>query len=196
MDRSTLGLPDPDAQLPHGERRHAVRQKMHTPVYVSFNTPQSGAVVDLSELLDLHEDGFAVQTALPVPLQSTALNNSGRLEVNRAVTLCLDLPETRQFVHGSGQVMWTDDTGRAGIRFSFLPDGSRQVLKEWLFANLLVASTNHSARTNQLAHQQEELRASELLTAERLAAEPRASEPEPAPIRTRALEIASDAADS
>src|SRR6202451_3422306 len=120
MDRSTLRLPDPDAQLRNGERRRTVRQKLHTPGFVSFNTPQSGTVVDLSELLDLNERGFAVQTALP-----TALHNTYRLEVNRAVTLCLDLPETRKFVHASGQVMWTDDTGRAGIRFSFLPDISR-----------------------------------------------------------------------
>ena len=62
-------------------------------------------VVDLSELLDLHEDGFAVQT-------------SERLEMNRAVTLCLDLPETKSYIHGSGQVIWSDDTGRGGIRFS------------------------------------------------------------------------------
>src|ERR1700675_4992919 len=98
MDRSTLRMPDPDAQLPYGERRRTIRQKLHTPVYVSFNTPQSGAVVDLSELLDLNDAGFAVQTALPTALQNTALNNTDRLEVNRAVTLCLDLPETRQFV--------------------------------------------------------------------------------------------------
>jgi len=149
MDRSALRYPDPFAPL-RRERRRTVRQRLHTPVYVSFNTPQSGAVVDLSELLDLNENGFAVQTALP-----TVLHSTDRLEVNHAVSLCLDLPETRKFVHASGQVMWTDDTGRAGIRFSFLPDSSRQVLKEWLFANLLVASTNHAARTSQLAHQQE-----------------------------------------
>jgi hypothetical protein len=95
-------------------------------------------VVDLSELLDLHEDGFAVQT-------------SERLEVNRAVTLCLDLPETKSYIHGSGQVIWSDDAGRGGIRFSGLPESSRQILKEWLFANLLIACSNHAARTEQLA---------------------------------------------
>jgi hypothetical protein len=120
-------------------------------VYVSFNGPQSGMVVDLSELLDLHENGFAVQTAIP-----TGLQRNERLEVNCPVTLCLELPETKKYLHGSGQVMWTDDTGRAGVRFSFLPDGSRQILKEWLFANLLVASTNHAARAEQVAHRQKE----------------------------------------
>ena len=181
MDRSTLRLPDPDAPLPNRDRRRTVRQRLHTPVYVSFNTPQSGAIIDLSELLDLHEYGFAVQTAVP-----GSLARGQRLDVNRAVTLCLDLPETRQYVHGSGQVMWTDDTGRAGIRFSFLPDRSRQALKEWLFANLLVASTNHAARVNQLAQQRQEFRVSQVGTQEngvpklgsyeQRAPEPRASE--------------------
>jgi hypothetical protein len=98
-------------------------------------------VVDLSELLDLHEDGFAVQT-------------SERLEINRAVNLCLDLPETKSFIHGSGQVVWSDDAGRGGIRFSGLPESSRQILKEWLFANLLVAGSNHAARSEQLARRE------------------------------------------
>jgi hypothetical protein len=143
MDRSILGLPDPVAGAPNGERRRSVRQKLHTPVYASFNGPQTGMVVDLSELLDLHEDGFAVQT-------------SERLEVNRAVTLCLDLPETKSFIHGSGQVIWSDEAGRGGIRFSGLSDSSRQILKEWLFTNLLIAGSNHAARTEQLARRERE----------------------------------------
>lgn len=146
MDRSTRGLPDPVAMPSNGERRRCVRQKLHTPVYASFNGPHNGVVLDLSELLDLHEEGFAVQT-------------SERLETNRAVTLCLDLPETKSYIHGTGQVIWSDDTGRGGIRFSPLPDSSRHILKEWLFANLLIACSNHAARTEQLARHEEEKRA-------------------------------------
>jgi GAF domain/Sel1 repeat/PilZ domain len=142
-DRSAVRLPDPIPGAPTGERRRCVRQKLHTPVYASFNGPQTGMVVDLSELLDLNEDGFAVQTG-------------ERLEVNRAVTLCLDLPETRNFIHSSGQVVWSDDAGRGGIKFSSLSEESRKVLKEWLFANLLIASSNHNARTEQLARQDKE----------------------------------------
>jgi hypothetical protein len=143
MDRSILGLPDPLPGTPNGERRRCVRQKLHTPVYASFNGSQTGMVVDLSELLDLHEDGFAVQIG-------------ERLEINRAVSLCLDLPETRNFIHGSGQVMWSDDAGRGGIKFSGLAEDSRKILKEWLFANLLIACSNHNARTEQLASRDEE----------------------------------------
>src|ERR1700730_15781229 len=148
MDRSILGLPDPVAGAPIGERRRSVRQKLHTPVYASFNGPETGMVVDLSEILALHEDGFAAKT-------------SERLEVNRAVTLCLDLPETKSFIHGSGQVIWSDDAGRGGIRFSGLSDSSRQILKEWLFSNLLIACSNHAARTEQLARRQGEEKKSE-----------------------------------
>jgi hypothetical protein len=111
-------------------------------VYVSFSGPQGGTVVDLSELLNLHEEGFAVQTG-------------EMLEVNTPVALTLDLPETRKFIHGSGQVVWSDPSGRGGIRFSALPESAQQLLKEWLFANLLIACSNHAARTQQLASQAE-----------------------------------------
>lgn len=143
MDRSVGRLPDPVTEAPNRERRRCVRQKLHTPVYASFNGSQTGMTVDLSELLDLNEEGFAVQT-------------SERLEANHAVTICLDLPETRSFIHGSGQVVWSDETGRGGIRFSPLSDSSRKVLKEWLFANLLIACSNHQARSAQRARHAEE----------------------------------------
>src|SRR5258708_17784502 len=142
MDRSMLTLSDPIAPPPNGDRRRSVRQKLQSPVYASFNGRQTGMVVDLSELLDLHEDGFAVQTSEP-------------LEMNRAVSLCLDLPEPKSYIHGSGQVVWSDDAGRGGIRFSALPESSRQILKEWLFANLLIGSSNHAARSEQLARRGE-----------------------------------------
>ncbi len=137
MDQSILRLPDPVPGGRKQERRRSVRQKLHTPVYASFSGPQTGMLVDLSELLDLHEDGFAVQT-------------SERLEMNRAVTLSLDLPETKSYIHSSGQVVWSDDAGRGCIRFSGLSESSRQILKQWLFANLLIACSNHAARTEQL----------------------------------------------
>ena len=151
MDRSILRLPDPALPRSGEERRRTVRQKLHTPVFVSFQSPHSGMVVDLNELLDLDENGFAVQTAVP-----GGIDRSSRLEVNRAVPLRLDLTETKNYVEATGQVMWIDNAGRAGIRFSSLPDRSRQLLKEWLFGNLLIASINHASRTQQPAQRQGE----------------------------------------
>lgn len=151
MDRSTLRLPDPALRPPGEDRRRTVRQKLHTPVYVSFQAPSAGMTLDLNELLDIHENGFAVQTAGP-----TGTDRSSRLEVNRVVPLRLDLTESKSYIEGTGQVIWIDHAGRAGIRFSSLPDRSRQLLKEWLFANLLIASTNHASRAQQTAQRQHE----------------------------------------
>jgi len=138
MDRSIPRSPDPAPVAPHGERRRCIRHKLHSPVFASFNGPQTGMVLDLSELLDLHEEGFALQT-------------SQELEVGRALNLCLDLPETKAFVHASGHVVWSDASGRGGIQFSGLPDDARRLLKEWLFINLLIGCTHQAARARQRA---------------------------------------------
>jgi hypothetical protein len=147
MDRSVQRVPDPGASHPD-ERRRSIRQKLHSPVYASFNRPETGIVVDLSELLDLNEEGFAVQTG-------------EKLEVNRALTLCLELPETNSYIHGSGQVIWSDDAGRGGIRFASLPESSRRILREWLLANLLIGCANHAARTEQRAQHEQQRQAPE-----------------------------------
>jgi hypothetical protein len=138
MELSILRLQDPAPGGSAGERRRRIRHKLHSPVYASFNRPSTGMVLDLSELLDLSEDGFCVQT-------------SERLEVDRPVTLSLDLPETKAYIHGTGQVVWSDGAGRGGIQFSPLPDGSPRLLKEWLFVNLLIARANYAARTAPVA---------------------------------------------
>lgn len=136
MELSLLRLQDSPSRGP-GERRRRIRHKPHTPAYASFNYPSSGIVLDLSELLDLNEEGFAVQTSHP-------------LEANRPVSMCLELPETKSYIHGTGHVVWSDARGRAGVRFAGLPENSRRQLKQWLFINLLVACTNQAARKQQI----------------------------------------------
>lgn len=142
MELSILRLQGPAPGRPVGERRGRIRHKVHTPVYASFNAPNDGMVLNLSEVLELSEEGFAVQT-------------TEKLEVNRPVNLCLDLPETKAYIRGTGQVVWSDGNGRKGIRFSGLPDQSRGLLKEWLFVNLLIACTKHAARTQQVSEPME-----------------------------------------
>jgi putative methionine-R-sulfoxide reductase with GAF domain len=136
MELRVIRLQDPAPRGTVGERRRRIRHKLNTPVYVSFNGPNTGLVLDLSEVLDISEESFAIQT-------------SEQLEVNRSVSLRLDLPETRAYIQGTGQVVWSDGAGRGGIRFSGLPDHSQRQLKEWLFVNLLIAATNHAARTKE-----------------------------------------------
>src|SRR5215467_16025685 len=149
MQQGTLSTADPPLPSPRAERRRRIRHKLHSPVYASFKSPQAGMVVDLSELLDLSEDGFAVHTPEP-------------LEAGRPLALTLDLPETRAYLHGHGVAVWSDAAGRGGVRFADLTDTSRRLLKEWLFADLLVAATNHAARAEQIARQAEAVPASEL----------------------------------
>lgn len=138
MELSILKLQDTPPGRHVGERRRRIRHKLHSPVYASFNGLSAGMVLDLSELLDLNEDGFAVQT-------------SARLEVNHPINISLDLPETKGYIEGAGRIVWSDGAGRGGIRFSGLTEQSQRVLKEWLLVNLLIASMKNSVRKSPLA---------------------------------------------
>jgi putative methionine-R-sulfoxide reductase with GAF domain len=113
-------------------RRLRVRQKVHTPAYASLNGSSSGQILDLSEIVDISEGGMAIQTSFP-------------LQVQRSVNLCLDLTATRTCIHTTGEVVWSDRSGRVGIRFPQMPDDSLRQLKEWLFVNVMVACVNHRA---------------------------------------------------
>jgi putative methionine-R-sulfoxide reductase with GAF domain len=117
---------------PLGERRTRVRHKVHAPAYASLDTNSSGMVLDLNEVLDINEEGMAIQTASPP-------------EVNSSLNLSLDLSETKSFIHTTGKVVWSDRSGRAGIRFPNMPFASVRQLREWLFLNALTACSNHFA---------------------------------------------------
>ena len=116
--------------FPH-ERRQSPRHKVHTPAYASFNGVSRGMVLDLSEILDISETGVSIQTSSP-------------LEVNGTFNLCLDLSETKSYIHTTGFVVWSDGAGRAGIRFPEMPDSSLRELQEWLLLNSLIACANHA----------------------------------------------------
>ena len=120
------------------ERRRRPRQRVHSPAYASFSGPSSGMVLDLSEIIDISESGAAIQTSSP-------------LEVNGTFNLCLDLSETKSYIHTTGFVVWADGTGRVGIRFPEIPDASLRELQEWLLFNSLIACANHAAKGKQLA---------------------------------------------
>jgi putative methionine-R-sulfoxide reductase with GAF domain len=109
-----------------------VRQKVHTPAYASLNGSSSGQVLDLSEIVDISEEGMAIQTSFP-------------LQVQRNVNLCLDLTATKTCIRTTGEVIWCDGSGRVGISFPQLPDDSLRQLKEWLFVNVMVACVNYRA---------------------------------------------------
>src|SRR6476646_7049799 len=114
--------PDPVTQ----NRRRQVRHKVHTPAYATLNGASGGMVLDLNEILDISQDGMSMQTSPP-------------LEVNQTVSLCLDLSETRTYIHTTGRVIWSDGNGRTGIRVADMPEASLKHVKEWRFLNSMVA---------------------------------------------------------
>ena len=118
---------------PLPRRRQSVRQRVHSPAYASLNGTSDDMVLDLSEVLDISEQGAAIQT-------------SSTWSVNRVVSLCLDLSETETYLQTSGQIVWADRKGRIGVRFREMPGDSRRKLQEWLFLNAMVGAANYVAR--------------------------------------------------
>ena len=98
------------------ERRHALRQKVNTPAFASFDGVTGGMILDLSE------EGMAMQAQSP-------------LESHSLVPLHLSLGEPAAYLETTGYVAWADALGRAGVRFSDLPDEARARLREWLTVN-------------------------------------------------------------
>jgi GAF domain/PilZ domain len=98
------------------ERRHALRQKVNTPAFASFDGVTGGMILDLSE------EGMAMQAQSP-------------LEAHSLVPLHLSLGEPAAYLETTGYVAWADALGRAGVRFSDLPDEARARLREWLTVN-------------------------------------------------------------
>jgi len=121
-----------DAKFVLPERRRRPRLKAHTPAYASFIGDSASVTLDLSEIVNISEDGISIQAVPP-------------LEPNRHVNLCIDLSETNTYIHTTGFVVWSDGSGRAGIRLPNLPDASRQQLREWLFLNALAACAAQAA---------------------------------------------------
>jgi len=96
------------------DRRRSTRHKVEALVYLRF-----GDVCPMPAIvLDLHEQGLLVQAAEPLP--------AGELPLR------FILPGTTHLIEGTGEVIWADDNGRAGIFPSELSSSSRKQLKNWM----------------------------------------------------------------
>ena len=110
-------------------RRRRVRHKIQTPAYATFTGESKGAMLDLHEIVDISEDGVAIQCHSP-------------LDLDRQVNLCLDLADCAEHIYTTGQVVWSNPSGRAGLHFSELPPESLSRLREWLFVNVMAGVAN------------------------------------------------------
>ena len=110
-------------------RRRRVRHKIQTPAYATFTSESQGAMLDLHEIVDISEDGAAIQCHSP-------------LDVNTRLNLCLDLADCAQHIYTTGQVVWSNASGRTGLHFTELSPESVSRLREWLFVNVMAGVAN------------------------------------------------------
>jgi DNA-binding response OmpR family regulator len=96
------------------DRRQSSRQKGETLAYLQLPTGTVPALVN-----DLTEQGLSIQAAEALtPL--------------RGVALRFLLPGTTQVVHATGDFIWTDTMGRAGLFFTDMPAACRRDFDAWL----------------------------------------------------------------
>jgi len=99
--------------------RHC-RHKIRSLAYVNINQSNGGIIRDLSEI------GVALQAVAP-------------LHSGDPVQLRLELHNPRVQIETTGSVRWANNSGQAGVQFHGLSQHARQLLKDWLFIQLLAA---------------------------------------------------------
>jgi GAF domain-containing protein len=114
-----------------------MRHKVHSPAYVTKDENSSFILPHLNEIVDIGEDGMCFQ-------------NSSPLEPKENFKVCLDLSETRTHIEADGEIIWSSDSGRTGVRFQKISKESLQQLKQWLFINNIIACANHSSSIHQV----------------------------------------------
>jgi len=112
----------PDTSIFGRDRRRACRHRVHSPAYANLSGSSPGAALELCEVLNISETGVCIQASSP-------------MKTNRLLPLCLDLSETGAQIHVVGHVVWSDPSGRTGIRFPELAEASRTQLQQWLERN-------------------------------------------------------------
>jgi DNA-binding NarL/FixJ family response regulator len=113
------------------EKRRSPRAPVHSQATISYPTVENAPAT----LVDLSEDGLAIQCDRRLPAKSK-------------VYFRFTLPGQMKWIQLSGDTVWQDSTGRAGIRFVDVPAGARRLLQEWLSSK---ASFEESKVTVQLA---------------------------------------------
>ena len=101
------------------EKRGKLRVSLHAPASITYANAENVAAT----LLDLSEDGLAIQS-------------ERRLPPRCKVYFQFNLPGDKSSVRLSGDVVWQDSSGRVGIRFVDVPQTSRRTMNEWIKGSL------------------------------------------------------------
>ena len=129
-------------ELMRADRRQTSRHKIETLVYLQFGVAAMPALV-----LDVSEQGISLQAPEAFPPV-------------REVGLRFVIPGTTHNIEAMGEVIWSDDSGRAGLFFSRLKATSRKHLNNWLLkhgakkrdAVRILMPPEHTRKLARLAH--------------------------------------------
>jgi len=115
------------------EKRGKLRVSLHAPASITYADAENVAAT----LLDLSEDGLAIQS-------------ERRLPPRCKVYFQFNLPGEKSSVRLSGDVVWQDSSGRVGIRFVDVPQTSRRTMHEWIKSSLArLAQAEQNAPKNE-----------------------------------------------
>ena len=120
-EATSAHLPSKNPGPPH-DRRRAPRHKILTPAYANRSGSAQGAVLELSEILNLSESGMCIQA-------------TSQLKVDRVLPLGIDLAGSGEHIRTVGHVAWSEPSGKTGIRFPEVAEGLQLQLRHWLAAN-------------------------------------------------------------
>ncbi len=101
------------------EKRKSARAAVHTQATIDYANVQQ----DRATLIDLAQEGMQVQFGKKLPPTSK-------------VYFQFKLPGQSASIRLSGQMVWQDWNGRAGVQFVDVPTSSRRLLTDYLGANL------------------------------------------------------------
>jgi CheY-like chemotaxis protein len=125
-ERAASSLRAAQAMLRKDKRRSA-----RATVYTHATIDYAGEEQAKATLVDLAADGMAVHYGKKFPPTCK-------------VYFQFQLPGQKADVRLSGQVVWQDWNGRAGIQFVDVPQASRRVLREWLQMSLTEAASEET----------------------------------------------------
>ena len=102
------------------ERRRYFRQRLDAPAEVQLESGEKTP----AHTLNVSESGLAISANLP-------------MRTGQKIWFAFPLPDTSLMITGSGQIVWTDARGQAGIHFEELNPQAQIELKNWLALKFL-----------------------------------------------------------
>jgi DNA-binding response OmpR family regulator len=92
--------------------------------------------VDIAVVARVAETGEIQARISDLSVGGLALQCQQPLLINREVLTQFSLPGSSSVIHATGRVVNANNTGRAGVRFSFVPEDDRNLLENWLASEL------------------------------------------------------------